>query len=124
MSSARIRSSSEINSPDELRVYLSNWPAIQSQLNLIIIGLRRRQLVGSRPCSKATLEILRSVVRKHVFNFHLNRHDIVIHLKLLNSFPKLAARVAGHLQVPNNVSHDERRKVRFTVLSHVVSILS
>jgi translation initiation factor 2B subunit (eIF-2B alpha/beta/delta family) len=47
---------------DDFYHWLAAWPTVISQLKLIVVGLRRRQLIGAHPCAKATIEILRSLL--------------------------------------------------------------
>eukprot|EP00599_Poterioochromonas_sp_BG-1_P009303 CAMPEP_0173151004 /NCGR_PEP_ID=MMETSP1105-20130129/11310_1 /TAXON_ID=2985 /ORGANISM="Ochromonas sp., Strain BG-1" /LENGTH=399 /DNA_ID=CAMNT_0014066273 /DNA_START=44 /DNA_END=1239 /DNA_ORIENTATION=+ len=47
-------------------------PAIKADFNLLLITLKRRQLVGSAQCIKATLEMLRSMLGR--YNFSSTEH--------------------------------------------------
>lgn len=49
---------------EELDNVLNNNPAIKSDFDTIITGLRRRLLLGPHQCAKATIEIIRSLVSK------------------------------------------------------------
>ena len=53
---------------EELKDMLQSLPAVKSQFLMIVVALRRRQLHGAHPCAKATMEILRAVVKSRPFS--------------------------------------------------------
>ena len=55
------RDAMDLTSGDLLH-WLDSWPQVKSQLDMIVVGLRRRQLIGAHSCAKATLELLRTIV--------------------------------------------------------------
>mmetsp|Transcript_13483 Transcript_13483/g.22567 ORF Transcript_13483/g.22567 Transcript_13483/m.22567 type:complete len:404 (-) Transcript_13483:578-1789(-) len=55
-------------SSEELMTLLVGCPAVKSDLNLIVISLRRRKLNGSHQCAKATLELLRNLIGRYNFS--------------------------------------------------------
>eukprot|EP01041_Mallomonas_annulata_P008457 gene8456-17434_t len=55
-------------STDDLHVWLGHWTAIQAQMEMIVSGLRRRQITGALPCAKATLEMLRTILGQCKFS--------------------------------------------------------
>ena len=50
-------------SSEELQQLLASAPAIRSDFNMLMIKLKRRQVSGPSQCPRATLEIIRSLVR-------------------------------------------------------------
>eukprot|EP01032_Pedospumella_encystans_P018234 gene18234-20763_t len=53
---------------EELQVLLNSCQSVKSDLNLIVISLRRRQLSGAHQCAKATIEILRNLLGRYNFS--------------------------------------------------------
>lgn len=47
---------------NDLLPWLKSWPQLLANLELVLLSLKRRQLTGSYPCARATLEVLRSVL--------------------------------------------------------------
>ena len=61
-------STSKEMTSEELQTLLNSCPTVKSDLNLIVISLRRRQLSGAHQCAKATIEILRNLLGRYNFS--------------------------------------------------------
>lgn len=57
--------------------FLAPCPSVKSQLDLIVTGLRRRQLCGGYNCAKTTVELIRSVIGQCKFTSTYNMMNAV-----------------------------------------------
>jgi len=90
MTSATTESRSEsLLSSEDLYSWLNAWPNVSSQLKLVVVGLRRRQLSGAHPCAKASIEILRSLLGTCKFNstYHMIVAVKAVGRELANAAP-------------------------------------
>ncbi|CAM9572951.1 unnamed protein product, partial [Hapterophycus canaliculatus] len=46
----------------EVRTWLQQWPRVLSQLETLVVGLKRRQVVGPYNCAQFTVELYRNLV--------------------------------------------------------------
>jgi hypothetical protein len=91
MNSPTIKPKSEsMLTSEDLYNWLNAWPTVSSQLKLVVVGLRRRQLSGSHPCAKASIEILRSLLGTCKFN---STYQMIIAVKVKNIHLSLTSRI-------------------------------
>jgi translation initiation factor eIF-2B subunit beta len=62
---------------DNLLDFLAPCPSVKSQLDLIVTGLRRRQLCGGYNCAKTTVELIRSIIGQCKFTSTFNMMNAV-----------------------------------------------
>ncbi|KDO33903.1 hypothetical protein SPRG_01783 [Saprolegnia parasitica CBS 223.65] len=63
-----------------LQQWLAPWPKIQDQLNLLLVGLKRRQITGSYETSRKTTELLRAVLGAVRFT---HARQLMEHIRIL-----------------------------------------